>query len=496
MKIKSEWRDFLIHVNELNDLEGTRALLEYDWQTALPERAAEGRGAQLETLSALIHQRAVSKKAGNLLAAVEAIDFAPDSFEARLRRRVRRDFEHGRKLPPALVRKWSRAGARGFSTWCKAREANDFRLFAPSLAALVELARERAECFAPYNHIYDPLLDEYEECLTVERLAPVFARLRTRLVPIVRELAARPVDDRLLQLPVARAKQLALGRRIGAKIGYDFSRGVMAESVHPFSTTIGPSDVRITTHISKEHPFSALFSTIHECGHAIYEQNIDPAFARTPLGEGASLAWHESQSRFFENMVARSAAFWRFAFPRIRKLGPAFATASEAEFVAAVNRVTPSLIRTEADEVTYNMHIILRYELETGLLEDRFKVAELPELWRAKMAEYLGVAVSDDRHGVLQDIHWSDGSFGYFPTYALGNLLAARVRELAYDAIPDLDDRIGSGSFAELGAFLRQQIHRFGSSLTPSELSIRLFGSDEIDEKPFLNYLATKFELK
>ncbi len=496
MKIHPKWRDFLIHVNELQDLESARALLEFDWQTSLPERAAGGRAAQLETLSALIHQHSVSKKAGNLLAAVEKIEFAPDSFEARLRRRVRRDFEHSRKLPAALVRKWSRAGGRGFTAWSKARQANDFRHFAPSLAELVELARQRAACFAPYRHLYDPLLDQYEEGLTEDKLAPVFTRLRTRLAPIVRELAARGVDDQVLQLPVGRAKQLALGRLIGAKIGYDFSQGVMAESVHPFSTTIGPSDVRITTHVSAEHPFSALFSTIHECGHAIYEQNIDPALARTPLGQGASLAWHESQSRFFENMVARSAAFWRFAFPQIRKLGPAFAAADEAGFVAAVNRVTPSLIRTEADEVTYNLHIILRHELETGLLEDRFKVAELPELWRAKMAEYLGVTVPDDRHGVLQDIHWSDGSFGYFPTYALGNLLAARVRERAYLAIPDLDERIGRGSFAELGAFLRHEIHRFGGSLTPSELAIRLFGSDEIDEKPFLNYLGKKFGLQ
>ncbi len=496
MSDRREWRDFIANVNELNDLACICELLGFDQQTMMPERAGEGRAAQLETLETLFHQRAVSSKMGRLLDAVEKIDFAPDSFEFKLRRRVRRDFERERKLPAALVRKWSRATGRGFIDWSKAREANDFRLFADSLARLVDLARKRAECFAPYRHSYDPSLDDYEEGLTEAEVSPVFDRLRNALTPIVRELAARPVGDRVLRFSASAARQLALSRKIGARIGYNFSRGAMAESVHPFSVTLGSDDARITTHVSKDHPLSAFFSTIHECGHAIYEQNIDPLYARTPLGQGASLAWHESQSRFFENIVARSAAFWHFAAPEVRKLGPVFAAVKDAEFVAAVNRVEPSLIRTEADEATYNLHIILRFELEKLLLEDRVKVKELPELWNAKMQEYLGVSVPDDRRGVLQDIHWAGGCFGYFPTYALGNLLSARVRELAYRKMPELDDEIGRGNFAGLGDFLRRNIHRFGASLTPQELSVRLFGSAGIDEKPFIAYLKEKHGLK
>lgn len=481
-------------VAEIHDLKAALALLEWDQQVYLPAGAENGRAAQIETLSGVIHAKSTAAKLGRLIETLEPADYPEDSTERALLARLRRDFAKKNKVPAKLVSQLARTTAEAHAAWVRARQAADYTLFAPHLARIVELKRRYAELFAPSASIYDPLLDDYEPGMTAAELDRIFEPLRREQAGLVRQLADRPADDAFLHQKFNGASQLAFSREVVKKLGYDFKRGRLDLTVHPFTTSFGLSDVRITTAVHAELPVSCLLSTVHECGHALYEQGIDPALDRTPLAEGASYAFHESQSRLWENQVARSLPFWRFFYPAFQKRFPKQLGEVPLErFYRAVNRVVPSEIRTEADEATYNLHIMLRYELELGLLEGRIPAFELAGHWNAKMQEYLGVTPRNDTVGVLQDIHWSLGDFGYFPTYALGNLIGAEIWNAACRTVPGLEEELARGNFRVLLEFLRRRVHCHGAKYEPPVLLEKITGRRSIDSEQFLTYLKGKY---
>ncbi len=483
--------DHIAHLKELlaeiSDLRAISELLQWDQQVMLPAGAAAGRAEQLATLQNMIHKLSRSSKLARLLDKIPENSGSP--ADQALVRRCRREFQKHAAVPDALTGKIARSTALAYTAWLKAREADDFRLLAPHLEELLKLQREYATSF-PALSLYDALLDDYEEGMTSAELDTIFAELRREQTALVRRCAKPSI---LLPDTFPANRQRAFSRRVALRLGYDLTRGRIDEVPHPFTITLGSADVRITTALEPGLPLSALFSTIHECGHALYEQGIDPSFARTPLADGASLGFHESQSRFYENQLARSAAFWEYFYPALQRTCPAVRTLPLENFLQVLNQVTPSLIRTEADEATYNLHILLRYELERGLIEQTISVTELPELWREKMREYLGVVPETDRDGVLQDVHWPTGAFGYFPTYALGNLIAGELLEKIHQDLPDFDESIRHGDFRQLREYLRREIHCHGAQFTPRELHKHLFGTETITPAPYLRYLK-KYE--
>jgi carboxypeptidase Taq len=415
----------------------------------------------------------------------EAAD--PDSDDASLVRVARRDHEKARRVPVELREELTRAGAAAYATWIEARRDSDFAAFLPYLERNLDLKRRYLECFPDVAEPYDALLDDFEPGMTTAEVRPVFDRLKEALLPLV---AAAPRHEPLAgPFPIDRQKEVE--REILARLGFDPYAWRLDPTVHPFASSVGTRDIRITTRYS-ESGLETLFSTMHEFGHGLYEHQVDPALERTPLARGASLAVHESQSRMWENLVGRGRPFWSHFYPALQtafrdRLGHVALDG----FLAAINRVQPSLIRVDADEATYNFHIILRFELEQDLIEGRLAPRELPDAWNAKMHEYLGVAVPDHRRGVLQDVHWSRGSLGYFPTYSLGNVVSVQVWERLRADVPDLDEEIAAGEFGELRAWLRERIHRHGRKFAPRELLERAVGTG-IDPEPYIAYLEAK----
>lgn len=487
----------LSEVAQIQDLQSAVALLDWDQQTYMPENAAEDRASQLASLASLIHEKETApdfaKHLG--LAEKEVADFPPDSFEHCLIRVLKRNFEKESKVPASLVHELAETAANAHHAWARARENSNFSLFAPFLEHLIELRRQYAGLFAPYRNIYDPLLDNFEEGLTAAHLDPLFTNLRKKLVPLLRKIAAAPqVDDTFLRGKFDPQKQLQFTAEVLDRMGYDLTRGRQDLSVHPFTTCFGLNDVRITTRILPNAPLSSLLSSVHECGHALYELGIDKKLNRTPLANGASLGFHESQSRLWENRVARSLPFWECFFPRLRELFPEpLAKADAVAVYRAINKVTPSLIRTEADEVTYNLHIMLRYEMEKELLTGTLSVKDAPDAWNRKSLEYFGIEPKKDSDGILQDIHWSMGEFGYFPTYAIGNLLAAQIWQSVEKELGTLDSDLRAGNFAPLLEFLRTRLHVHGAMFKPMETLRCACGATEIDPDCFLGQLEKKY---
>ena len=480
----------------IRDLEHTAALLDWDQQTFMPVNAEPDRVAQLTTIAGIIHEKKTAPDFAVLLdqAEAECHDRPADSVEACLIRRLRRDFEKQSKVPVALVKQLAEASAQAHGAWEEARKTSRFTLFAPHLERLLDLRRQYAALFAPYDSIYDPLLDNFEEGFTAKRLDALFDDLRQKLVPLLRRIIASQPAAECPKAVYPAVKQLAFTDEILHTLGYDFTRGRQDQSAHPFTTGFGLNDVRITTRIFPEMPLSALLSSIHECGHALYEQGISRELDRTPLADGASFGFHESQSRLWENLVGRSRAFWEYCFPVFRKYFPEQLKDASADLIwRAVNHVEASLIRTESDEVTYNLHIMLRYEMEKELLSGKLTVKDAPAAWNAKSKELLGVEPSNDAEGILQDIHWSMGEFGYFPTYALGNLLAAQTWCAAEEQIPDLEREIAKGNFRPLLDFLRSRIHVLGARFTPTETLRRSLNAAEIDPDCFIRLLEKKY---
>jgi len=382
----------------------------------------------------------------------------------------------------------------GQMAWEEAKAADDFEIFRPHLEQLVQLRRDYANFFKPYDHVYDPLLDDFEPGMKTSEVQAIFNALRPQQVQLLKEIAAKPViDDSFLHIPYDEQGQWDFGIDVITRFGYDFNRGRQDKAVHPFTTSFGIDDVRITTRFDPDRAASALFSTMHEAGHAMYEQGVSKTLRRTLLANGASMAVHESQSRMWENLVGRSRAFWQFFYPRLVKQFPQqLANVTQEQFYRGINKVEPSLIRVEADEATYNLHIMLRLEIEIALLEGSLQVGDLPHVWNKKMEEYLGVVPPTNREGVLQDVHWSGGMMGYFPTYALGNLVSAQLWERMLVDIPNLEAQISQGKFAELLGWMRANIHQHGAKFEPQALVKRVTGTT-IQSESYMKYLRGKY---
>lgn len=494
--MKEKMAAFKAEMAEIWDLYMAASLLGWDQQTYMPPNGAVERSEQLATISKLAHIRSTSPEIGKALDELktytETLD--PDSDDARLIRRAKIDYDKATRVPPEKVAEYARVTALGQEAWVQARAKSDFSIFRPHLEKIVELRREYADYFKPYDHVYDPLLDDFEPGLKTADVKEIFNRLRPQQVELVQEIASRPqVEDDFLHLNYDDQKQWDFGVDVITRFGYDWEGGRQDRSAHPFTTSFGIGDVRITTRVIENQMTSAMFSTMHEGGHAMYQQGLDKSLARSILANGASMAVHESQSRMWENLVGRSRAFWRFFYPKLQESFPAqLGNVSMEKFYKAINKVQPSLIRVEADEATYNLHVMLRLELEIELMEGKLKVADLPEAWNTRMKEYLGVTPPNDAQGVLQDVHWSGGMIGYFPTYALGNLVSVQLWDVINKDIPDLESQIEQGQFAALLGWLRENIHRHGSKFDPQDLVQRITGS-KIDPQPYVGYLRTKY---
>jgi carboxypeptidase Taq len=484
-------------LEEISDLNAAAALLSWDQQTFMPPGGAAARSEQLATLERLSHEKLISDEMGELLAAAAHETFRSpyDSLEASLVRVTSRDYEKARRIPSELVAELARTTSQALEVWVQARTESNYARFQPLLERIFQLNRDIAQCLGFKDQIYDALIDQYEPGMTVAKLAAIFLELRENLVPLVKRFSTRSHPDQisLLKQSFSAHSQGEFGMMILGHFGFDTHHGRQDKSVHPFTTSFSIHDVRITTRIDEHFLPSALFGTLHEGGHALYEQGIDPKLERTPLAGGASLGIHESQSRLWENLVGRSRSFWKYFYPRLQETFPqALGQSSLDDFYRQINQVEPSLIRVEADEVTYNLHILLRFELEIDLLENRLDFADLPAAWNQKMKEYLGITPPDDAAGLLQDVHWSSGLIGYFPTYTLGNLVAAQLFQKAGEQIPNLALQIEKGNFAELLGWLRQIIHRHGRKFMPEELVQRALG-EGIQAEPFLEYLRGKY---
>jgi carboxypeptidase Taq len=481
---------------ESRDLDRAASVLEWDQQTYMPPGGAPARAEALATLERLAHERYTSDEMGRLLDALGQNGALGDydSDNASLVRVNRREYAQQRRVPSELVGEIARAQGLAIAAWEEAKHSSDYSLLRPHLERVFELKRRWAERFQTAE-LYDALLERYEPGLTTAQVQALFAQLRAGLVPLVRAIAARSeaVDDACVHGEFDSKKQWDFGLAVAGRFGFDFRQGRQDASAHPFTARFTNADVRLTTRVLPDLLTSALFSTVHEAGHGLYEQGVSAALERTWLDRGASLGVHESQSRLWENHVGRSRAFWQYWFPALQAVFPEQLRGQDAEsFYRAVNKVMPSLIRTEADEATYDLHIMLRVELEQALLAGEVNFAELPELWRARMHEYLGVVPETDAEGVLQDIHWPSGLVGYFATYTLGNVLAAQLFEQVAREIPGLAEQFASGEYSPLLAWLRDRIHRHGRKYTLDELARRATGRP-LTAEPYLRYLRAKF---
>jgi carboxypeptidase Taq len=484
------------HLAELTDLRNTVQLLQWDQQTMMPPRGGELRADELGTVQRILHERFVSAHTGRLLDEAEdqSSRVEPDSDDGRLITIVRRRWEKARRVPAELAAEMARAASTGQEAWVAARANSDFAAFVPYLRQTLELKRRYIECFSGYDCAYDVLLDDFEPGMRTAEVKELFAELRDELVPLIAAVSERAdaVDDSCLHGSFPIEGQRRLVDDVVSRMGFDPASWRLDDTVHPFATSLGSSDVRITTRWDEHFLSMGLFGAMHECGHGLYEAGIAPDLRRTPLGSGEALGLHESQSRMWENMVGRGRPFADYLAPRIAEVFDGSLSSLEPEgFYRAVNRVYPSFIRVEADEATYGLHIILRFELEQDLVEGRIAIEDLPEVWNERFHRYLGLEVPDDAHGVLQDVHWAAGLIGYFPTYAIGNLVAGQLWERVRADLPDLDAQMSAGELTALREWLRENVHRHGSKWGAGEVLERVTGAP-ISVGPFISYLKGK----
>jgi carboxypeptidase Taq len=483
---------------EVDDLNAAANVLRWDLATYMPPGGAPARGRQTATLARLAHERFVDAEVGRLLDAAtrETASLPFDSDEASLVRVTRRGWELSTRIPTALVSEFHEHAALAYQAWTDARPKSDFEMVRPFLERTLDLSRRMAECFPDREHIADPLIDLSDYGTKAADVQRLFAELRARLVPLVRAIASRPLaDDSCLRQHAPEAHQLAFGLEVIRAFGYDFHRGRQDKTPHPFMTKFSLGDVRITTRVREDDFTDSFYSTLHECGHALYEQGIEPAYEGTPLATGTSAGVHESQSRLWENLVGRSRGFWDWLHPRAVAAFPGpLADASAETIYRAVNRVERSLIRTEADEVTYNLHVMLRFGLELDLLEGKLRVQDLARAWRERFEADFGIPVPDDRRGVLQDVHWYSGPIGgVFQGYTLGNILSAQFHAAAVQTHPGIPDEVRRGEFGTLREWLRANVHRHGAKYTAQELVERVTG-DPLTIQPYLDYLWGKYQ--
>jgi carboxypeptidase Taq len=481
---------------EISDLGQAASLLGWDQQTYMPPAAAEARGNQMAILGRILQEWSTAPELGKLLEELkpygESLD--PDSDDARLIKISAKDFAKATCVPTEYVVEFAQVTTAAQGAWVAARQKSDFAIFQPHLEKVVELRRRYAAFFPTFEHPYDALLDDFEPGMKTSDVKAIFALLRPQQVELIQAIAARPnVDDAFLHQPFEEQKQWDFGVEVITRFGFDWNHGRQDKSAHPFTQGAGLTDVRITTRVDPKFLNPMLFGTMHECGHALYGLGVSPALDRTGLEGGASLAVHESQSRMWENMVGRSLAFWQHFYPRLQEVFPSqLGNVPLEKFHKGINKVQPSLIRVEADEATYNLHIMLRLEIEMAVIEGQLAVKDLPEAWNSRMRDYLGITPPNNAQGVLQDIHWSFGGFGYFSTYALGNIISAQLWEKINQDIPDLQEQIRLGKFETLLGWLRTNVHVHGRKFEPQELVQKVTGS-KIDSAPYMRYLRQKY---
>jgi carboxypeptidase Taq len=478
------------------DLRHAADLIEWDERVYMPDGGVTTHGEMSATLRRLAHEKFTSREVGDAIAAAAraAADDDPDSDAARRVQVTARDYDKATRVPASFVAEHATVVSAAQHAWAQARAAGDFASFKPHLQQVVDLKKRYVTFFPPADHPYDVLLDEFEPGMKTADVRRLFDALRPRQVAMIQSISMRPpVPEEFLHASYAEADLWSFAVDVITAFGFDWTRGRQDKSVHPFATGIGADDVRITTRWVEGQPLSLLFGTMHEAGHALYEQGGSAAHRRTLLEGGTSLGVHESQSRLWENLVGRSRPFWDHFFPRLQaRCRAQLGGVTPAQFYGAVNRVRPSLIRVEADEATYNLHVMLRVELELAMIEGTLDIADLPAAWNARMQEYLGLTPPDDSTGVLQDIHWSAGLFGYFATYTLGNVIAAQLWQRFAEVHPSRDADIGRGEFSNLLAWLRAELHQHGRKFEPQELVQRATGSP-VDPEPYLRYLEAKY---
>ncbi len=485
------------YVRETALLENVLALLEWDERTGLPALAGEGRAQQVTFLSGLVHQRKTSPKFGEWLHELSHSELMqqPNSPVGASIRGMKRDFDKNIQLPENLVKRIAHAVSVGQQVWSEAKPKSDFAAFLPHLESIVQLRREEATILSNgANCRYDSLLDQYEEDAKTAEVAVVFTELRQRLVPLVQSLTqskTRP-DGKSIVGMFDVSKQKGFSRWVAEQVGFQFRRGRLDETDHPFCTTLGPNDHRILTRYYEDSFSSGLYGTLHEAGHGIYEQGLSTEWFGLPAGSAASLGVHESQSRLWENMIGRSREFWQWCLPHAQNWFPQLNETSVDSIYADLNRVEASLIRIEADEATYNLHILLRFELERELIDGDLQCVDLPTAWSDRYESYLGIRPTNDSEGVMQDVHWAAGLIGYFPTYTLGNLFAAQLMNRAKSDLRDLPSMIAKGDFQPLLHWLRTSIHQHGRCMKPTALMAKATGSP-LSSEPFIDYLSEKF---
>jgi len=488
------YRGVMDRAAELADLESAASLLGWDQETKMPSKGVGGRSNVFATMAGVIHEKFTAPQLGEDLAALVSDSDGLGEMEKAQVLELNRLYDRAARVPGDLVRKVAETQSKATAVWAEARSNNDFDSFAPLLEEMYNLKRQVADAIGYESDPYDALLEDYEPGARIEDVAATLNEIRDFLVPLVSAIkeAGPPPNTELTAGPFDEATQDKLGRELVLAMGFDMNAGRIDVSNHPFTSGIHDGDTRLTTRY-KENLTVGLFGTLHEAGHGLYEQNLTPGLRRTPLGPATSLGVHESQSRLWENLVGRGRSFWMHFFPRLQELFPQHVgSASLDDFYRAINTVRPSFIRIEADEVTYNLHIILRVELERELISGRLDVKDVPEAWNTKVQEYLGITPPSPDVGVLQDIHWAAGHIGYFATYSLGNLYASQFYEAAQRDIPDLETRIEQGDLLVLRDWLVENIHRWGRQYSAEELVKRATG-EPLSAAAFKRYLSDKF---
>ncbi|MGD2049066.1 MAG: carboxypeptidase M32 [Chloroflexota bacterium] len=497
MSEEKDLQELRTRLREIKDLRAATSILYWDQATYMPPAGAKARAQQIGTLSRLTQEKLIDPALGKLLEDLASYEseLPYDRDEASLIRITRREYERATKVPPQFVADFNAHSAESYGVWTRARPEDDFSKTFPYLQKTLDLSRQYADFFPGYDHIADPLIDESDYGMKAETVRQLFTQLRQGLVPLVQTITDQPpADDSCLYEIYPEEKQLAFGRQVIEDFGYDFNRGRQDKTPHPFMIGFSVNDVRITTRVKENKLDEALFGTLHESGHAMYELGINPAYEGTLLARGTSSGVHESQSRLWENQVGRSRAFWDHYFPKLQKTFPdQLGRVSLDDFYQAINKVQRSLIRTEADEVTYNLHVMIRFDLELDMLEGNLAVEDLPDAWHARYESDLGLRAPDDRDGVLQDMHWFSGFIGgAFQGYTLGNIMSAMFFDQAVRESPQIPEEIGRGEFGSLHGWLKENIYQHGRKFTAEELVQRVTGGP-ITIEPYMRYLRTKF---
>jgi carboxypeptidase Taq len=497
-RIEQTAQKFRDHVKRMKNLEEAINLIFWDLRTGCPKKGVEQRAEVVGMLSGDLFKLSTSEEMGRFLeelSAKEALELLDPITRASVLER-KKEYERSKKIPADKYQAYVTLTSKSEFAWQEARKNNDFDSFSPYLEQIVETLNEFVEYWGYEENKYDALVEQYEPEMTVAQLDALFGPLRERTVELVKRIGAKPQVERgFLNQNFSLEKQKEFSHFILGQLGYDFDAGRLDPSAHPFMIGLNPGDVRVTTRYYPHGLQMALFATIHECGHALYEQNVSSDLIGTFLATGASMGLHESQSRFWENVIGRSKEFWVRYFDDLKRHFPGqFDDVSVEAFYKAVNLVEPSLIRVEADELTYNLHIMIRYEIEKDLINGKIKVKDLPEVWEAKFEEYLGIKPDNHADGVLQDIHWTSGSFGYFPTYTLGNIYAAQLEAAMRKDLPDYREQVKRGEFRDILGWMIDKVHRHGKTLTPREIMKAATG-EEINAEHLIRYLEEKYKL-